>query len=44
MRHGARLLTEIDLSVQDISNMVGVPDAIYFIKLFKKEYSLTPIQ
>lgn len=44
MRHGARLLAETDLSVQDIGSMVGVPDANYFIKLFKKEYSLTPTQ
>ena len=44
MKQAARLLVSTDLSIQDISNMVGVPDANYFIKLFKKEYSLTPTQ
>lgn len=44
MKQATRLLVSTDLSVQDISNMVGVPDANYFVKLFKKEYSLTPTQ
>lgn len=44
MKQAVRLLVSTDLSVQDISNMVGVPDANYFVKLFKKEYSLTPTQ
>ena len=44
MKQAIRLLVSTDLSVQDISNMVGVPDANYFVKLFKKEYSLTPTQ
>ncbi|MCH5286702.1 MAG: helix-turn-helix domain-containing protein [Christensenellaceae bacterium] len=41
-KQAARLLASTDLSVQDISNRVGVPDANYFIKLFKKEYAMTP--
>ena len=41
-RQAARLLVSTDLSIQDISNRVGVPDANYFIKLFKKEYAMTP--
>ena len=44
MKQAVRLLVSTDLSIQDISNAVGVPDANYFIKLFKKEYSLTPTQ
>lgn len=44
MKQAVRLLVSTDLSIQNISNMVGVPDANYFIKLFKKEYSLTPTQ
>ena len=44
MKHAVRFLTSTDLSVQGISNMVGIPDANYFIKLFKKEYDLTPTQ
>ena len=44
VKQAARLLSSTDLSIQEISSMVGVPDANYFIKLFKKEYSLTPTQ
>ena len=44
MKQAARLLVSTDLSIQDISSMVGVPDANYFIKLFKKKYSFTPTQ
>lgn len=41
-KKAAHLLVSTDLSIQDISNRVGVLDANYFIKLFKKEYAMTP--
>ncbi len=44
LTQASRLLSNTDLSVQNISTMVGIPDANYFIKLFKREYSMTPNQ
>ena len=44
VKQAVQLLVSTDLNIQDISNAVGVPDANYFIKLFKKECSLTPTQ
>lgn len=41
-KQAAHLLVSTDLNIQDISNRVGVLDANYFIKLFKKEYAMTP--
>lgn len=44
LKQAARLLSNTDLNVQNISNMVGIPDTNYFIKLFKREYDMTPIR
>lgn len=44
LTQASRLLSNTDLSVQNISTMVGIPDTNYFIKLFKREYSMTPNQ
>ncbi len=44
LREALRLLCNTDLSIQDIGVMTGIPDANYFIKLFKKEYDMTPGQ
>ena len=41
-RHAAQLLRDTDLSVQEISNYVGYPDNNYFVKVFKKQYGVTP--
>ncbi len=39
---GAKLLSTTDLMVQQISSMVGIPDANYFVKCFKREYGIAP--
>ena len=41
-RHAAQLLRNTELSVQEISNYVGYPDNNYFVKVFKKQYGVTP--
>ena len=38
----AHLLTSTPLSIQAISTLVGIPDANYFTKVFKREYGITP--
>lgn len=38
----AQLLKDTRLSVQEISNYVGYPDNNYFVKIFKKQYGVTP--
>ena len=40
--HAARMLKDTDLSIQEISNYVGYPDNNYFVKVFKKQYGVTP--
>lgn len=42
MQQAANLLSRTNLPIQEISSLVGVADANYFIKLFKKEYHETP--
>ena len=42
MHCAADYLSFTDMSVQEISESVGVNDANYFAKLFKRFYSLTP--
>ena len=42
MRHAALLLSHGGMSIADISSAVGIPDANYFVKLFKREYGETP--
>lgn len=44
MKHAANLLANTDLTIQDISSLVGIADANYFIKQFKKEYQEVPSQ
>ena len=36
------LLISTDEEIQGISGRVGIPDANYFIKLFKERYDMTP--
>lgn len=42
MERAAELLTQTDLSVEEISEMVGYSTASYFIQAFKKYYHKTP--
>jgi len=44
LKRAAILLAENKLSIQDIANAVGIPDANYFTKMFKKTYQMTPGQ
>lgn len=44
MKEAKRLLSGTDLPVQRISEKVGVLDANYFTKLFKRAYGQTPVQ
>lgn len=41
-RHAAELLENSDLAIQEISRYVGYLDSNYFIKVFKKQYGMTP--
>ncbi len=38
----ATLLKDTELNIQDIGNYVGYPDNNYFVKVFKKNYGMTP--
>lgn len=38
----ARMLKDTDLPIQEISSHVGYPDSNYFVKVFKKQYGVTP--
>lgn len=40
--NAAQMLKDTELSVQEISNYVGYPDNNYFVKVFKKQYGVTP--
>lgn len=44
MERAAELLTETDMTVVKISELIGFNDQQYFHKLFKKYYSVTPIE
>lgn len=44
LKEAARLLSNTDLTVQNISTMVGISDTNYFIKIFRREYCSTPSQ
>lgn len=44
LKNAVSLLAECDLSIQDIANAVGIPDANYFTKLFKRAYGETPLK
>lgn len=41
-KHASKMLKETELSIQEISNYVGYPDNNYFVKVFKKQYGVTP--
>lgn len=41
-KHACELLVTTNMSIQEISEKVGIVDSNYFIKLFKKDFNLTP--
>ena len=41
-RNGCRLLTETDLTVQQIAEQVGYEDYMAFSKAFRKKYGMSP--
>ena len=44
LQQARSLLEQSDLSVQNIAELVGYHDLTYFIKLFKRYFSVTPYQ
>ena len=42
MRSAAEYLAFTDMSINEISSAVGIPDSNYFTKLFKKVYGIVP--
>lgn len=44
LKNAASLLAECDLSIQDVASAVGIPNANYFTKLFKRAYGKTPLK
>ena len=44
MEKASQLLENKDLTIREISELTGYDDLIYFSKVFKKYYSLTPSQ
>lgn len=42
--YAAEMLQSTSIPIQDISSFVGYLDSNYFVKVFKKRYSLTPSQ
>ena len=44
LQQARNLLEQSDLSVQNIAELVGYHDLTYFIKLFKRYFSVTPYQ
>lgn len=44
LQHTRSLLEQSDLSIQNIAELVGYHDLTYFIKLFKRYFSITPYQ
>ena len=44
VKEAAKLLRSTQYSIQEISTMVGIPDANYFVKCFRKYYDMTPRQ
>lgn len=43
-RQARRLLLTTNLSIQKVSEKIGIDDSNYFVKLFKKDYGMTPSQ
>lgn len=44
INHARRLLTDTDLSVQEVGERVGYPDPFHFSKVFKQNMSVSPAQ
>jgi AraC-like DNA-binding protein len=44
LQRGAQLLANHDLAIFQVAEMVGCPDALYFSRLFRKRYGLSPRQ
>ena len=44
LQRGAQLLANQDLAVFQVAEMVGCPDALYFSRLFRKRYGMSPNQ
>ena len=42
MEEAARKLTETNLTVQQVSESIGILNTSYFYTLFKKAYGMTP--
>lgn len=42
LSRGEELLLETDLNIKEIGEQVGIPDAFYFSKLFKRAYGVSP--
>ena len=42
LKQAAHLLISTNDEIQKISGSVGIPDANYFVKLFKAEFEMTP--
>ncbi|MGI5127260.1 AraC family transcriptional regulator [Pseudonocardia sp. CA-107938] len=44
MHEARRLLAETDLPVQEVAARIGIPDASYFIRRFRRVHGRTPLQ
>jgi AraC-like DNA-binding protein len=44
LQRGAQLLANQDFAVFQVAEMVGCPDALYFSRLFRKRYGVSPNQ
>jgi AraC-like DNA-binding protein len=42
LRHACRLLVESEASIGVIAERVGISDPLYFSRLFKKHFQVTP--
>lgn len=42
MSKAAELLAGSRKTIQEIASDIGIPDANYFVKLFRRQYNLTP--
>lgn len=44
MDRALKLLSTTELNIQDIASQIGIEDAGYFSKQFKKEIGMSPLQ
>jgi AraC-like DNA-binding protein len=44
LQRGAQLLANQDLTVYQVAEMVGCSDALYFSRIFRKRYGVSPLQ